>query len=233
VSAPAGPPPGFLVHGIDGRDYPVDLTSLRLWTHEGRITPEQQIYSYESGAWSPARELSAIRDLFAAMPAAQAQGVSSCLVAGFAVMIALLVFLVVASLITGKHSRSRGSSSETVTSSPPATSPPDLGRNVHTTAGALFTSRFANSKLAGWNIRGRAAGTDCGVLLVTFDVIMEESMISSFHYGNGIYGTNLPGGVAQFYPERGFRGVAYRDADGRSWTYGSVNGTEASSLSPC
>ena len=71
------------------------------------------------------------------------------------------------------------------------------------------------------------------MLLVTFDVNMEDSMISSFHYGNGIYGSILPGGVAQFYPERSFRGVVYRDADGRSWTYGAVSSTEASSISPC
>jgi hypothetical protein len=233
VSNLSVPPSGFLVHGIDGRDYPADLESLQQWAREGRITPEQQIYSYESGAWLPARELPALRDLFAAMPAAQNQGSSSCLTAGCAVTIALVVFMIIASLITGGRSRSRRSSPETATSSPAATSPSDLGSSVRTTAADLFTSRFASSTLAGWHIRGRAAGADCGVLLVTFDVNMEDSMISSFHYGNGIYGSILPGGVAQFYPERSFRGVVYRDADGRSWTYGSVSSVEASSISPC
>lgn len=100
-------------------------------------------------------------------------------------------------------------------------------------AADLFTTRFAGSALSSWGIRGHATGADCGVLLVTFDVNMEDSMINSLHYGNRIYGSILPGGVARFYPERGFRGVVYRDADGHRWTYGAVSSSEASSLSPC
>lgn len=233
MSNPPAPPSGFLVHGIDGHDYPADLMSLQQWAREGRITPEHQIYSYETAAWSRARELPALRGLLVPLPAAQNQSSSSCLTAGCAVTIALSVFLAIASLLTGGRSRFTRSSYEATTSTPAPTPPPDFGGSVRTTAAGLFTSRFTSSTLSGWHIRARAAGADCGVLLVTFEVSMEDSMIRSLHDGDGIYGSILPGGVAGFYPERGFRGVVYRDADGRSWTYGTVSSTEASSLSPC
>jgi hypothetical protein len=217
VSDPPVPPSDFLVHAPDGRDYPADLAALQQWSHAGRITPEQQIYSYQAGAWVQARELPALRDVFAPAPAAQNPQASSCLTAGCAITLALLAFFVIGSFIAGVLSRARRSAPDTI-AAPAAAAPSDPGSSVRTTAAGLFTSRFANSTLSGWSIRGRAAGADCDVLLVTFDVNMEDSMISSFHYGNGIYGSVLPGGVAQFYPERSFRGVIYRDADGRSWS---------------
>lgn len=213
------PLPDFVVRGQDGRDYPADLASLQQWVREGRITPQHQVYS------------NPLRELFTA-PATEKQGAATCLTAGCAVTLALLVFLTIGILITGGRSRARDSSLPNA-SMPLAPSSSNLGNGVRTTAADLFNLRFAGSTLSGWGIRGRPAGADCSVLLVTFDVNMEDAMITSFHYGNGIYGSILPGGVARFYPERTFRGVVYRDASGRRWTYGAVSESEASSLSPC
>ncbi len=99
-------------------------------------------------------------------------------------------------------------------------------------AATSFTERFSRSRFADWHVRARAAGTDCGVLLVETSMIMDESMIEAMHYGAGAYDV-YRGGVEHFVRERAFRGVVYRDASLRTWTYGATTPVEAESLRPC
>lgn len=103
---------------------------------------------------------------------------------------------------------------------------------VRMTAAALFTERYERSRFAEWNVRGRATGPQCIVLFVDVDVIMEESMVEAMHYGTGPYAI-AEGSVQHFYRDRSFRGVAYRDASKRIWTYGAVSVQEAAALAPC
>ena len=100
------------------------------------------------------------------------------------------------------------------------------------TAATSFTQRFSKSRFATWHVRARAAGKDCGVLLVETSMIMDESMIEAMHYGAGAYDV-YRGGVQQFSRDRSFRGVVYRDPSLRTWTYGATNSIEAESLRPC
>ena len=100
------------------------------------------------------------------------------------------------------------------------------------TAATSFTERFSKSRFATWHVRAKAAGDDCGVLLVETSLIMDESMIEAMHYGAGAYDV-YRGGVQQFCRERAFRGVVYRDPSLRTWTYGATNPIEADSLRPC
>ncbi|HYC60322.1 MAG TPA: hypothetical protein VEK79_12235 [Thermoanaerobaculia bacterium] len=95
-----------------------------------------------------------------------------------------------------------------------------------------FTERYAQSRLARWNVHARAAGRDCAVLFVETSMILEDSMIEAMHYGAGAYDIH-EGGVQQFLRERAFRGVAYKDRSGRLWTYGAVTPAEAEGLTPC
>jgi hypothetical protein len=103
---------------------------------------------------------------------------------------------------------------------------------VRVDAANLFTSRYAKSRLSEWKIRGQAAGPRCSVLVVQMSVIMEDSMIEAMHYGTGAYDV-VDGGVQRFYRERNFRGVAYKDASDRIWTYGAVSDEEAGKLVEC
>ena len=103
---------------------------------------------------------------------------------------------------------------------------------VRVTDASQFTRRYAHSRLAAWNVRASAAGTQCDVLLVETSIIMEESMVDAIHYGAGAYGV-YEGGVQRFCRERAFRGVAYKDSSGRIWTYGNVTGAEAATLRRC
>ena len=100
------------------------------------------------------------------------------------------------------------------------------------TAATSFTERFAKSRFATWHVRAKAAGKDCGVLLVETSMIMDESMIEAMHYGAGAYDV-YRGGVQQFSRDRAFRGVVYRDPSLRTWTYGATNATEVDTLRPC
>lgn len=99
-------------------------------------------------------------------------------------------------------------------------------------AAQLFTQRFAHSRFAEWKIRANAAGSDCDVLLVQTPVVMEDAMVEALHYGAGAYGV-VDGGVQRFARDRSFRGVAYKDASGRFWTYGDVTAARAGTLKPC
>ena len=90
----------------------------------------------------------------------------------------------------------------------------------------------AGTSVPGWHIHARAAGHDCGVLLVDVGVNMEDVLVDGLQYGVEPY-TITTGGVHAFSRTHFFRGVAYRDAAGRVWTYGAISRTDAESLVPC
>jgi len=104
--------------------------------------------------------------------------------------------------------------------------------DAHIAAAASLTDRCAASRLAAWNIRGRAAGADCRVLFVDTSMVLEDSLVEAIHYGTGAYAV-VDGGVRRFIRERAFRGVVYRDRTGRLWTYGELSQGEAEELQPC
>lgn len=110
----------------------------------------------------------------------------------------------------------------------PKPSPDDL----RVDAARFVTRQYAHSRLVRWNVRASAAARDCDVLFVETSVIMEDSMIEALHYGGGRYDV-IDGGVDRFYRARSFRGVAYRDATERLWTYGGVTAEEARTLRRC
>ena len=105
-------------------------------------------------------------------------------------------------------------------------------KDVRVTAASLFTRRYEKSSLSGWNVRAEAAGPQCSVLLVQVAIVLDDSMVEAMHYGAGAYAV-YDGGVERFYRERAFRGVAYRDASGRIWTYGALELPEAETLVAC
>ena|ERR1041385_9045787 len=102
----------------------------------------------------------------------------------------------------------------------------------HMNAARTVTRDCAGSRLADWNIRASAAGSDCAVLLIETPVILEDAVIVSIHYGTRGYGV-FQGGVNQFSREKTFRGVAYKDGSGQLWFYGNLSRTEAEALRPC
>ena len=95
-----------------------------------------------------------------------------------------------------------------------------------------LTRLYANSAMAAWNVRATAAGSDCGVLHVKTSIIMEDAMVDALHFGAGAYNI-YEGGVHAFSTERAFRGVAYTDATGKTWTFDAVKASEAERLEPC
>lgn len=99
-------------------------------------------------------------------------------------------------------------------------------------AARQLTALCANSRLRSWNVRARAAGADCSVLYVQTSVILEDALIEALHYGTAPYAP-AAGGVRKFSRDRAFRGVAYKDATGKLWTYGKVSADEAEVLVPC
>ena len=99
-------------------------------------------------------------------------------------------------------------------------------------AANALTDRYAHSALARWDVRGRAAGTDCGVLYVETAIIMEDSMVDALHYGVGAYDV-YRGGIQQYSRDRTFRGVAYKDRSGKVWTFGEVGPAETEASAPC
>jgi hypothetical protein len=104
--------------------------------------------------------------------------------------------------------------------------------NIHVTAATLLTERYAAAPFAAWHIRVTAAGSDCSVLVVQTQIILEDTMIEAMHYGAGAYNT-FPGGVKQFTTDHAFRGVIYKDVSGRSWPYGTVTEREQEAVTPC
>ena len=57
-------------------------------------------------------------------------------------------------------------------------------------------------------------------------------MIETVQYGAGSSEV-WEGGAQRFSRERGFRGVAYRDAADLTWFYGNVTPQEEKTLTPC
>src|SRR3954454_21770562 len=109
---------------------------------------------------------------------------------------------------------------------------PPTERERRIMAARTFTRQLALSGYSAWNVRAAAAADDCGVLFITTAVQLEEPMIETMHYGMGA-GDVTRGGVQRFCRERSFRGVAYRDVSGRTWTYGATDATEAATMKPC
>ena len=104
--------------------------------------------------------------------------------------------------------------------------------DVHVAAARQLTRHYAESRLTHWKVKGSAAGSDCGVLLVETAIVMEDAMVETLHYGGGAYEI-YGGGVEQFYRDSSFRGVAYTDSARHVWTYGAVNSAEARSMKRC
>jgi hypothetical protein len=102
----------------------------------------------------------------------------------------------------------------------------------HIAAAKTWTDRYSRSPLGQWDVRAHAAGSDCRVLLVELSTFMRDAAIEAMHYGTGPYAIQR-GGVQRFCRERSFRGVAYKDAAGRIWIYGTVNAAERASLERC
>jgi hypothetical protein len=141
--------------------------------------------------------------------------------------LALVVFIILAA---GSSDTNTSSPRDNTPSASPSAGPArSAGEDVRVTAAALFTSRYSRSQLARWNVRGQAAGVDCGVLLITIGTPMDETMIESIHHSSSVY----TGGVEHFYRERSFRAVVYNDSTGQLWRYGLVSESEARSLNPC
>ena len=113
-----------------------------------------------------------------------------------------------------------------------APAPQHSARHDRIEAASLLAARFAASPLAKWNVRGTAAGADCGVLVVETPMVLEDSLVEAIHYGTGA-GAVYDGGVRHFSRERAFRGVVYRDATGRVWMYGDLSQADQEKLEPC
>ena len=109
---------------------------------------------------------------------------------------------------------------------------PLSAREHRMAAAALFTRSCAASRLAKWNIRGIAAGADCGVLVVDTSMVLDDSLTEAIHYGTGAYAV-VDGGVRHFSQERAFRGVLYRDGTGHVRAYGNLTQGEGEDLRPC
>jgi hypothetical protein len=105
-------------------------------------------------------------------------------------------------------------------------------RDSRITAARTLSRRFGVSNLSAWNVRAEAAAEDCGVLLVATSIRLEDSMIETMHYGTGAYDVTR-GGIQRFCREHSFRGVAYRDKSGHTWTYGATDVAEAGRMKPC
>lgn len=109
---------------------------------------------------------------------------------------------------------------------------PRTERDEQIAAAALLTDRCAASRLAKWNIRGRAGGADCKALLVDTSMVLDDALVEAIHYGSGPYAV-VDGGVRRFTRDHAFDTVVYRDRTGRVWTYGDLARGEAKELQPC
>jgi hypothetical protein len=104
--------------------------------------------------------------------------------------------------------------------------------SIHAAAAEVLKERYDESPLSRWKMRVHAAGRDCDVLLVETDHVLDVGIIEAMHYG----GDSLRiyrGGIHDFYRQRTFRGVVYRDFTLRAWPYGEVHQGEAESMRPC
>jgi len=88
------------------------------------------------------------------------------------------------------------------------------------------------SSLGQWDVSVHPAGADCDVLSIESGLILDETMVESMHYGTSSWRIH-GGSVYRFMREQGYRGVAYRDRTGKTWTYGAVTADEVKSLPRC
>lgn len=109
---------------------------------------------------------------------------------------------------------------------------PRTPRDERIAAASRLTGRCAASRLAQWDIRGRAAGADCSILLVGTPRVLDDALVEAIHYGTGAYAV-VEGGVRRFARDEKFGGVVYRDRTGRVWTYGDITRDQAEELQPC
>ena len=112
--------------------------------------------------------------------------------------------------------------------------PPMVVKNAtpHVAAARRLTERYTKSPMAAWNVKADAAGSNCDVLFIETETVLETSLVDAIHYGVAAYDF-LPGGVKQFARMHAFRGVAYKDASGYVWTYGNLTVADAQSMKPC
>jgi hypothetical protein len=104
--------------------------------------------------------------------------------------------------------------------------------NAQVTAASELTRECAHSRFEKWHVRASAAGKDCAILLVETAIVLDDSLVEALHYGGGA--DDVPrGGVQQFSREKGFRGVTYRDASARVWSYGAVSAREENGVAEC
>lgn len=104
--------------------------------------------------------------------------------------------------------------------------------DAHVAAAGTLTRRYSQSKFEKWNVRARAAGRDCRVLLVETSIILDDSMVEAMHYGAGNYAVDGRG-LQHFSRENAFHGVVYRDRTDRLWTYGDLSPEESRSIAVC
>ena len=95
----------------------------------------------------------------------------------------------------------------------------------HVAAAEMITRRSAESRLAEWKLRARAAGKDCTILVIETPAILQDSMVRALQYGSG-GDAIVPAGVQRFSREHLFRGVVYRDGSGQVWTFGDISAAE-------
>jgi hypothetical protein len=100
---------------------------------------------------------------------------------------------------------------------------------LYVIASEELTMRYTRTPV---EIRATAAGGDCLVLLVQSKTPLNDNTVEALHYGSPDY-KGYPGGVRQFAIDHEFRGVAYRDAHGTLWTFGSTSEKEAREVHQC
>ena len=120
--------------------------------------------------------------------------------------------------------------------SQPPVSPrqPAVARNAarYVEAARRLTELYTKTRMADWNVKADAAGSNCDFLFIETATVLDTSMVDAIHYGVAAYDF-LPGGVKQFGRTNAFRGVVYKDASGYLWTYGNLKRVDAESLRPC
>jgi hypothetical protein len=97
---------------------------------------------------------------------------------------------------------------------------------------SIDATNTVNRLYAAQNVQASAAGNDCMILFIRVDAPLDDSMVESIQYGTGERDA-YEGGIQQFAEDRKFRAVAYKDAQGGLWTYGSITRDEARSMSTC
>jgi hypothetical protein len=204
--------PAFSVRGVDGRDYPADLRTLREWLAAGRVSGTDQVYWHDAEQWLPVNRVPMLRDVFT--PPRKTSNVPFMLAgcAGFGCL--TFIGLVVLGLALDKWVPTpKIAENPAVASRGSHTSPPEPSRPAATPAqrrvavAAELQRIFDSSDLKGWEMTFR--GARCDVLHVQGDVNLHPEMMEALGYGTVEYGRVLPGGVNRYAFDAGFRDVIY------------------------